>query len=99
MKIEIVEKNKNPLLKRDEIELKIEHEGPTPSRTALLTEIAKELKVDQKHIIINKILKQSGLKMVKVKAELYKNVEDIPIKKQRSQIVKEKVEQNGKRES
>ncbi len=79
MKLEIVTKKANPLLKRDDIELRVEHDGAaTPSRAVLLPEIAKLLNVDAKLVIIDKIFTQSGLNIARVKAEVYKKVEDIP---------------------
>lgn len=56
MKTEIIDKKENALLKRQEVLVKVDHEGKaTPTRKELLSEMAKNLKAKEDLIIIDKI--------------------------------------------
>ena len=82
MKIDIEEHKKNPLMKRDEYVLSIDHSGkPTPSRQELLKEIAKEIKAKEDVIIINKIFSSPGSPVSKARIHAYGKKEDIPADK------------------
>ncbi|NOQ56000.1 MAG: 30S ribosomal protein S24e [Nanohaloarchaea archaeon] len=55
MKIEIIETDENQLLDRKDIKFKIMQTGATPSEKDVLKELAKTLKIDSTHIIIDAI--------------------------------------------
>jgi len=77
--MEIGERHKNPLLKRDEVEVIIDHKGkPTPSRHDLVKDMAKKLHAKENLIIINKIHTIRGKNESKVTAFIYHKEDDIP---------------------
>ncbi|MBL7206142.1 MAG: hypothetical protein ISS36_00915 [Candidatus Aenigmarchaeota archaeon] len=76
---EILEQKKNPLLKREESWILIEHKGkPTPKRDEILSEISKVLKSKDELIIIDKVFSQKGKSASRVKVLAYSKKEDIP---------------------
>ena len=77
--MDVSERHKNPLLKRDEVEVVVDHEGkPTPSRHDLIKEMATKLHAKENMIIINKIHTGKGLNKSKVSAFIYHKEDDIP---------------------
>ncbi|MFH1978153.1 MAG: hypothetical protein ABIJ92_02410 [Candidatus Aenigmatarchaeota archaeon] len=79
MKIEIVKHKKNPLLKREEHILSVEHPGkPTPSRSEILEEVAKAVKASKDVIVIDSILTSVGKNMTNIKVLVYAKKEEIP---------------------
>jgi ribosomal protein S24E len=77
--MEILEKTKNPLLKREEADILYTHKGkPTPSRRDLIKEISKELKSKEDLIIINKIHTIRGKNESRINAFVFSKKEDIP---------------------
>ncbi len=82
MKTEIKEHRKNPLMKRDEYMIRVDHSGkPTPSRQELIKEFAKELKVAEDVIIIDKILSKAGSQVSEARTHVYKKKAEIPADK------------------
>ena len=96
MKIEIVSQKKNQLMGRDEAEVRINHEGQrTPSRQEMLKEIARQLKANEDHIIIDRIMTLQGQAVSAAKVLAYERKEDVPAykidkMKRRMKIEKEK---------
>ena len=79
MKIEIKEQKKNPLLKREEVSVSIEHPGKaTPSRREILPELAKVLKSNEDLIIIDKIFSVHGMNVSEARLLVYKKKDEIP---------------------
>jgi len=79
MKINVGNKKENALMKREEVEMMIDHSGKaTPSRIELLPEIAKTLKTKDELVIIDKIFHVAGKANSKVKVFAYKKKDDIP---------------------
>jgi len=79
MKIEILEQKKNPLMKREEVWISVEHASkPTPRRMEVLAEVAKKVGVKPELVIIDKMFGESGRAATKVKVLVYKNKADIP---------------------
>ncbi len=61
MKVEIVQKNENPLLKRTELKFNVTHESsPTPKRVEVKAGIASELNVPEELVVIEKISSLHG---------------------------------------
>lgn len=82
MKIEIKKQKKNPLLKREEISVSIEHPGKaTPSRREILPELAKVLKSSEDLIIIDKIFSVYGRNVSEARVLAYKKKDEIPKEK------------------
>lgn len=82
MKFEIKEQKSNPLLKRDEVEVIVDHAGSsTPSRMEIMDAASKELKVNKDLVLVDKIFSIKGKGTSKVKVLVYKKKEDVPKEK------------------
>lgn len=71
MKMEIIEKIKNPFLERTEIVGELSYEKETPSRDAVKKAVAEQLKANEKLIVVRHIYPVFGFKKAKVIANLY----------------------------
>ena len=79
MKIEIVSQKKNPLMGREDVRVRIIHEGQsTPSRQEILKEVAHSLKTGESHVIIDRIFTLQGENVSEVKVLSYGSKEDVP---------------------
>lgn len=79
MKIEVKEQKKNPLLKREEVLVSLEHAGKaTPSRKEMLPELAKVLKSKEELIIVDKIFSAPGKSASQARILLYSKKDEIP---------------------
>lgn len=79
MKIQILEQKKNPLLKREEVSVSLEHPGKaTPSRKEILPELAKALKSREDLLIIDKIFSVPGKNISEARVLAYKKKDEIP---------------------
>ncbi len=70
MEITIVEEKENPFLNRKEVKLRLKHIGePTPSKTALIKQLASTYSADESQILIDYIFSIRGIgeSFVKVK--------------------------------
>ena len=95
MKTSIINEKDNPLLKRKELSIKIEHDGSaTPKKAELQQLVAKEFKKDVEQVDIRNIFSDSGISSSKAKVFLWeeKKVADL------SKIVKEKKKEEAKPE-
>ena len=62
MKTSIINEKDNPLLKRKELSIKIEHDGSaTPKKAELQQLVAKEFKKDVEQVDIRNIFSDSGI--------------------------------------
>jgi ribosomal protein S24E len=79
MKIEIISQKKNPLMGREDVQARINHDGQrTPSRQEILKEIAHALKTNENHIIIDRIFTVQGQAVSNAKIMAYERKEDVP---------------------
>jgi ribosomal protein S24E len=79
MKIEIGDRKKNALLKRDELTVSIDHSGKaTPNRKEIMDGIAKEIKAKAENIIVTKITTHGGTSVSTASVYAYSRKEDIP---------------------
>ena len=79
MKIEIISQKKNPLMGREDVHVRINHDGQrTPSRQEILEEIAHSLKMGENHIIIDRIFTVQGQAVSNAKVLAYEKREDVP---------------------
>jgi len=91
MKLDIIERKENPLMKREEIWVGVEHLGAaTPKRAELLEGTVKVLKAKKELVIIDKIFSERGKGGSKVKVLVYKNEKDIP--KDKAEKMKRRLE-------
>ncbi len=85
MNIEIVKRNKNPLLHREEVVLSVTSEK-TPSRKELMEKASNKLGVDADKFSIEHIEQQFGTKTTKVTVRVYDSAERL-VKTELPQIV------------
>jgi small subunit ribosomal protein S24e len=73
---------KNPLLRREEAWIVIEHEGkPTPKRADIIEEAAKAMKADKELVIVDKIFSKEGRAASNARVYVYSKKEDMPAAK------------------
>jgi len=77
LKIKIISKKLNPLLKRKEVVFEVDHteEGQTPSRVELLRELARELKTKLDLVFIEKVETKTGTTTAIGEANTYESAE------------------------
>ena len=77
MKMEITEKKENKILKRTEVRFTIDHKGEsTPSKGAVIEEIAKKLSAKKDQIVLNNIDSVYGNGISNGYAKVYASKED-----------------------
>ena len=77
MKMEINEKKENVILKRTEVRFTIDHKGEsTPSKGAVVDELAKKLDAKRDAIVLNNIDTVYGSGLSKGYAKVYETKED-----------------------
>jgi ribosomal protein S24E len=95
MSLKIVEKKKNPLLKREEVRALFEHQGkPTPPRKDILPPLEKALGAKKELILIDKIFSIKGKGESKLKVFVYSKKEDIP--KDKLEVIQKRMEKAKK---
>ncbi|BFI73441.1 30S ribosomal protein S24e [Nanoarchaeota archaeon] len=78
MDINILNREKNELLNREEIIVDIEHKGEsTPKREELRKKISAMIGKDEKLIVIEKIISEFGKQRSKAFIHVYENEEDM----------------------
>jgi small subunit ribosomal protein S24e len=76
VKIEIVNNQRNELLKRNEVKFRILHEGSgTPSRVEVRQKLAASLDVNEERIYINKFETETGSMRAIGEANVYDSAE------------------------
>ena len=82
MKTEVQEHRKNPLLKREEAWVLVEHPGKaTPKREEIVKDAAKALKAKEDLVIVDKIFSFTGRMASRARVFVYSKKEDIPKEK------------------
>ena len=76
MNIKIINKNEQPLLARIEIEAELSYPKATPSNKEVAENIASQLKIQAKNVVIKHIYTKFGTQDAKVVAYAYKTPED-----------------------
>lgn len=95
MSLKIVEKKKNPLLKREEVHAVFEHQGkPTPPRKDILPPLEKALGAKKELILVDKIFSIKGKGESKLKVFVYSKKEDIP--KDKLEMIQKRMEKAKK---
>lgn len=91
MVVKVLERKKNPLMKREEVSAVYEHSGkPTPTRDEILPNLEKSLKAGKDLILIDKIFSIKGKGESRLKVLLYSKKEDIP--KDKVEAIKKRAE-------
>ncbi len=77
MEIKILSDNRNPMLKRREINFKIEHEqvGSTPSRKEVRMAVAVALKTDENVVFVKRFVTKTGTQTATGFANVYESIE------------------------
>ena len=77
MKVKIISKEQNPLLKRKEVTFKVEHDqtGGTPTRVEVKKQLATLLKTDIELIYIKQIATKTGTMVAIGEANAYDSIE------------------------
>lgn len=75
MDIEIVSKNDNKLLERQEISATIRFEGKTPGRKEIRSEIGGKLGANPDVIVLRTVSSEFGIKRIRVVAHAYQTAE------------------------
>ncbi len=82
MKADIVSEKENPLRKRKEYWLMVEHDGKqTPSRQELLPQVAKKLGTKEDITVLDKIFSERGTAKSRVKVQVYSDRKEVPKEK------------------
>jgi ribosomal protein S24E len=72
MDIEVISQKENPLMQRKEYWLSVDHSGKeTPSRYALLPEIASKLHCEEGSVVLHKVFSERGLARSRAKVYVY----------------------------
>lgn len=77
MKLTILKERDTPLLSRKRVTCEVLYEGATPSRLELKKSVAKQLKADEKLVILKHIYTKFGKQKAKVIAHVYEKEEDL----------------------
>jgi small subunit ribosomal protein S24e len=77
MKLEIISKEQNPLMKRREVVFRIEHEkdGGTPTRAEIRKQIATQLKTKLELVYVKQVKTKTGTMVAVGEANAYESVE------------------------
>ena len=76
MELEIAEKNDNPLLHRQEVQIVIKHENKgTPKRKEVIQNLSEQLKAKKDLIVIDHLKNKYGKTETQGYAKIYANVE------------------------
>ncbi|MBW3013549.1 30S ribosomal protein S24e [Candidatus Woesearchaeota archaeon] len=88
MAIQIIEKKPAELLNRENVVAKMNFDGATPSRADIKNQLAAQLKIDEKLIIISKIKTAFGKSIATIKAHVYKSEADLKKIEKKSTVKK-----------
>ena len=77
MKLKIVSKKQNPLMKRNEVAFTIEHEkaGGTPTRAEIRKQVATQLKTKLELVYVKNVKTKTGTLVAVGEANAYESVE------------------------
>lgn len=75
MRINIIEEEKNQLLNRRELQIKIEHPAGTPARLEVKNRVAAELKVEPQRVIVDNMKPAFGKKEIIAYVKIYESAE------------------------
>jgi small subunit ribosomal protein S24e len=81
MEVKIISKKENPLLKRKEVQFKVEHgpNGKTPARLEIKKAIAAELQINDKLVFVKRMKTMTGTTTAVGFANAYETAEQAKI--------------------
>ena len=93
MKVNIISKENNPLLKRRELTFSIEHmqNGGTPTRTDVRKQIASLLKINPELVYVKNIETKTGTMVATGEANVYASIEQSKLVEPKHIIVRNKI--------
>ncbi|MEM3420919.1 MAG: hypothetical protein QW835_06720 [Candidatus Hadarchaeum sp.] len=78
MKIEVIKRTENPLLKRVEVEFRIDHSGaPTPSRLEVKPQLASILGTSEELLVVERFTSSHGRQVATGVARVYSTREQL----------------------
>ena len=100
MKLKIVSKEKNPLMKRTEVTFRIEHDqtGGTPSRVEVRKEVAALLKTDLELVYVKQLETKTGIMVAVGEATAYESAEQAKLVEPKHIIARNAVPETKKSE-
>ena len=98
MKVKIVSKEQNPLLKRQEVAFRIEHNqiGGTPTRGEVRNQLVLMLKTDLELVYIKQLETKTGTTVAVGEANAYETVEQAKLIEPKHIIVRNTPKENPK---
>ncbi len=100
MELEIAEKNDNPLLHRQEVQIVIRHENEsTPRRSEVIQNLSEQMKAKKDLIIIDHLKNRYGKMESKGYAKIYKNIEALNRIETKPSIARQKTAKQAKPEA
>lgn len=101
MKVEIVSKEQNPLLKRKEVTFRIEHDkkGGTPTRGEVRKTLATMLKTDLELVYVKQIETKTGTTVAVGEANAYESIEQASLIEPKHIIVRNAPPEKPKEEA
>ena len=100
MELEIAEKNDNPLLSRQEVQIVIRHENEsTPRRSEVIQNLSEKMKAKKDLIIIDHLKNKYGKTESQGYAKIYENVEALTRIETKPSIARQKNAKQAKPEA
>tara|TARA_B100000029_G_scaffold438003_1_gene453551 strand:- start:337 stop:759 length:423 start_codon:yes stop_codon:yes gene_type:complete len=100
MELEIAEKNDNPLLSRQEVQIVIRHENEsTPRRSEVIQNLSEKMKAKKDLIIIDHLKNKYGKMESQGYAKIYENVEALTRIETKPSIARQKNAKQAKPEA
>ena len=100
MELEIAEKNDNPLLNRQEVQIVIRHENEsTPRRSEVIQNLSEKMKAKKDLIIIDHLKNKYGKMESQGYAKIYENVEALTRIETKPSIARQKNAKQAKPEA
>lgn len=97
MELEIAEKNDNPLLHRQELQIVIRHENSsTPKRSEVIKNLSETLKEKKDLIVIDHLKNKYGKMETQGYAKIYKNIDALNRIETKPSIARQKTSEKAK---
>ena len=94
--MEVISQKKNPVMKREEAWVRIDHAGkPTPPRKDIIADVAKQFKAKDDCVIVDKIFSETGMGASRVKVLVYPKADAVPKAKMEKMKIRMKLLKKG----
>ena len=93
MKVNIISKEQNPLMKRKEVKFSIDHseKGGTPSRIAVSRQLASMLNSKSELIFVKNLMTKTGTMTAVGEATIYETIEQAKIMEPKHVVARNKI--------